>query len=126
MHFDSDFSESSWVKIKLKGSDCLLCGPSCSAVHENNLRNLLKEIADKHQFSHTLVAVDFNYSDINWNNWSTRKGNSELFLECLRDCFWFQHVHDFTRYRHNQQPSVLGLIITNEEDIVLGLEFLPS
>ena len=71
------------------------------------------------------MAVDFNYSDINWNNWSTRKGNSELFLECLRDCFWFQHVHDFTRYRHHQQPSVLGLIITNEEDIVLGLEFLP-
>ena len=129
IHFDSDFSESSWVKIKLKGSDCLLCGciyksPSCSAVNENNLRNLLKEISDKHQFSHILVVGDFNYSDINWNNWSTGKDNSELFLECLRDCFWFQHVQEFTRYRHNQQPSILDLIITNEEDMVLGLEFL--
>ena len=78
-------------------------------MNENNLRNLLKEISDKHQFSHILVAGDFNYSDINWNNWSTGKDNSELFLECLRDCFWFQHVHEFTRYRHNQHNKQILL-----------------
>ena len=63
--FDSSFEESTWVKINLKGADCLLCGciyksPSCSAVNEVNLRNLLKHTAENNQFSHILVAGDFN------------------------------------------------------------------
>ena len=50
--FDSTFKEGTWVKINLKGVDCLLCGCiykslSCSAVNEVNLRNLLKDIAEK-------------------------------------------------------------------------------
>ncbi|MEW8545715.1 MAG: reverse transcriptase family protein, partial [Candidatus Thiodiazotropha sp.] len=129
IHLDSHFVESTWVKIKLKGSDCLLCGciyksPSCSAINEVHLRNLLRDIAGKNQFSHILVAGDFNYPDINWDNWCTDKEDSELFLECLRDCFWYQHVHDYTRYRLHQQPSILDLILSNEQDMVLDLEFL--
>ena len=78
-----------------------------------------------HQFNHILVASDFNYSDNNWDSWCTEKDSSELFLRCIKDCFWFQYAHDFTRYTLNQQPSVLDLIITNEDDMVLGLELLP-
>ena len=117
------------MKINLKGVDCLLCGciyksPSCSAVNEVNLRNLLKDIAEKNQFSHILVAGDFNYPDIKWEHWYSEREESELFLECLRDCFWYQHVQNYTRFRVNQQPSVLDLIKSNEEDMVVNLEYL--
>ena len=127
--FDSSFEESTWVKINLKGTDCLLCGciyksPSCSAVNEVNLRNLLKHTAENNQFSHILVAGDFNYPDIKWENWNSEREESELFLECLRDCFWYQHVQDYTRCRLNQRRSVLDLIISNEEDMVECLEYL--
>ena len=127
--FDSSFEESTWVKINLKGTDCLLCGciyksPSCSAVNEVNLRNLLKHTAENNQFSHILVAGDFNYPDIKWENWNSEREESELFLECLRDCFWYQPVQDYTRCRLNQRPSVLDLIISNEEDMVECLEYL--
>ena len=52
--FESSFEEGTWVKINLKGTDCLLCGciyksPSCSAVNEVNLRNLLKSVAEHKQ-----------------------------------------------------------------------------
>ena len=127
--FDTNFEESTWVKINLKGTDCLLCGciyksPSNSAVNEVHLRNLLKHVAENRQFSHVVVAGDLNYPDIKWENCNAEKEESELFLECLRDCFWYQHVQDFTRFRINQQPSVLDLIMTNEEDMVVDLEYL--
>ena len=90
--FDSTFKESTWVKINLKGVDCLLFGcinksPSCSAVNEVNWRNLLKDITEKNQYSHILVAGDFNYPDIKWEHWYSEREESELFLECLWDCF---------------------------------------
>ena len=57
-------------------------------------------------------------------NIGTLKEKSELFLECLRDCFWYQHVQNYTRFRVNQQPSVLDLIMSNEEDMVVNFEYL--
>ena len=50
---------------------------------------------------------------------------SSLFLEYLRDCFLFQHVTEPTRYRSQNVPSVLDLILTNEEGIVSDLLYKP-
>ena len=33
-------------------------------------------------------------------------------------------MQDYTRFRVNQQPSVLDLIMSNEEDMVVNLEYL--
>lgn len=71
---------------------------------------------------------DFNYKGILWENWST-PGMSEsseefLFIEALRDCYLYQHVTQPTRVRHGQEPSILDLIITNEERMVEGLKYL--
>lgn len=85
MKFESAFVESIWVKINLKGTDSLPCGciyksPSCSAVNEAHLRNLLKGLADNSRFSYILVAGDFNYPDVKWQHQNTEKEESELFL----------------------------------------------
>ena len=83
--FDSSFEESTWVKINLKVEDCLLCGciytsPSCSAVNEVDLRNLLKHTYENNQFSHRLVARDINYPDIlKRDNKNYEREESELF-----------------------------------------------
>ena len=84
----------------------------------------MKLTAENNQFSHILVAGDFNYPDIKWENWNSEREESELFLECLRECVWYQRVQDYTRCRLNQWPSVLDLIISSEEDIVECLEYL--
>ena len=93
--FKTDFKESIWCEVKLKGQDKLVIGciyRSESRKSDNNkmLNKLLKE-ANKERYSHLLIMVDFNDKDIMWNQgWSTpgQSENSEefLFVETLRDC----------------------------------------
>ena len=51
---------------------------------------------------------------------------STLFLECLRDSFLYQHVKEPTRYRSQNVPSILDLILTNEESMVSNLQYKPG
>lgn len=39
------------------------------------------------------------------------------FVETLKGLFLFQHVKEPSRYRHGNEPSILDLVITNEEEI---------
>ena len=51
---------------------------------------------------------------------------STLVLECLRDCFLFQHVREPIRYRSQNVPNILDLILTNDEDMVSNLIYKPG
>ena len=46
------------------------------------------------------------------------------FIECLRDAFLIQHVREPTRSRPGQRPSILDLVLTNEEQMVSNLTYL--
>ena len=60
-----------------------------------------------------------NFNDINWDNLTCKTSNKDdinyKFLECIRDCYLFQHVNENTRQRGEDNPSMLDLIFTNEE-----------
>ena len=128
--FKTDFEESIWCEVKLKGHDKLLIGcidRSESGKSDNNkmLNKLLKE-ANQKRYSHILIMGDFNYKDIMRNqDWSTPglSENSEefLFVEALRDCYLYQHIDTPTRTRVGQEPSILDLVITNEEGMELNI-----
>ncbi|XP_069119069.1 uncharacterized protein [Argopecten irradians] len=47
-------------------------------------------------------------------------------LEVTRDCFYTQHVKRPTRIRENQIPSLLHLILTNEEGMITNIKFNPG
>ena len=47
------------------------------------------------------------------------------FLEAIRDNFLFQHVKQATRMRDNQQESTLELILTNKENMIDRIKYLP-
>ena len=69
---------------------------------------------------------DFNYKHINWETWSTSKSNDsveEKFLEALKDSFLFQHVTQPTRHRGSDEPSILDLVLTNEEMQISNIEY---
>ena len=118
------FEESLWCEVKLKGNDKLLIGciyRSEGGTSENNrsLNNLLKEATQK-RYTHLLIMGEFNYKDIKWNqNWSTpglSKSSKEfLFVENLRDCYLYQHITKPIRTRQGQKPSILDLVLSNEE-----------
>ena len=63
---------------------------------------------------------DFNFRDINWDNWilqgnATRLSKDNRFLASLRNNLLLQHVNFPTRARGQQTPHLLDLVITNDE-----------
>ncbi|KAK2142512.1 hypothetical protein LSH36_945g00005 [Paralvinella palmiformis] len=52
--------------------------------------------------THFLLMGDFNYSDIDWKLETSPPGMNHPatgFMECLRDCYLFQHIRDPNTYR---------------------------
>ena len=78
------------------------------------------------KYTHKLVVGDFNYKQIDWENWQTPKPESSeeyQFISSIQDIYWFQHVTAPTRYREGVEPSTLDLILTNDEGIINKLEY---
>ncbi len=48
-----------------------------------------------------------------------------MFLEAVQDCFLYQSVQHPTHYRANQDPTLIDLVFTNEEDVIYGISHLP-
>ena len=131
VNIQTTFEESIWCEGKLEGNDRLLIGciyRSESGTTENNnkLRELIWKISTL-GYSHVLIMGDFNYKDIKWENWSTPGCNEYsdefLFVEALRDSFFHQHIVQPTWVRHGQEPSVLDLVLTNEEGMIENIEY---
>ena len=71
---------------------------------------------------------DFNFSKIIWDKNigpSTNCKESKLFIETLMQSYLIQHVFTPTRFRHNQVPSTLVLVITNEQNMIDKVNTLP-
>ena len=64
---------------------------------------------------------------INWEDMSCPDQEltslNHQFIECIRDCFFFQHVAEPTRQRGTDNPSTLDLIFTNEENMIENLVY---
>ena len=79
--------------------------------------------------SHLVIAGDFNYPDINWDTVESVKHSehtSQRFIDAVRDSFLHQHVTQPTRYRHEQNPSTLDLVLTSEENMINHINNLPG
>ena len=132
----NNFDEIILIEIKLDNSDTLLCGlvyrnGGFTDWHElNNTKfyGALNAIAAKKQYSHICLIGDFNYPGINWEDMMNIETNTnqrvenDKFIECIQDCFLFQHVHEPTRQRGGDKPSTLDLILTNEQHMVTDVE----
>ena len=92
----------------------------------NQVVELLKTAYKRN--NNIIITGDFNYKDIDWRNDFTPIGQHHLhnFIETLKECYLYQHVTEPTRYRENETPNLLDLIISNEEGMIHDLEYLPS
>jgi hypothetical protein len=131
VHVFEDYEESVWAEVSLVNQDKLLVGVvyrSGSGSDENNrlMMTMMRELSQT-SYSHKLIMGDFNFTDIDWAEWSTPHNEDHLeftFLECARDTFLHQHVTKPTRGRNGQNPSTLDLIFTTEEGMLSHLEHL--
>ena len=90
--------------------------------------NLFERAKDSRD-THKLVMGDFNFREINWETVTTSVGETHiasLFVKSVRDSYFVQHVTKPTRIHSGNEPSVLDLIFTNEEDMVSELDYLSS
>ncbi len=127
---NTEFKESVWCDVKLSNSDNLLIGgiyrsPNCTSDNNDNLNLFLKQL---NMSSHTLICGDFNFPEINWNLLTSSKSEehkSTKFLTAVQDTFLFQQVDKPTHFRANQEPSLIDLILTNDEAMVPHIDYLP-
>ena len=115
--FDSEFREHIyiWCKIKISDTSSLLSGGiyrSPNSQRENSLHliDLLCQINNK-RLSHVLIMGDFNFREINWENLESPENEnhiSSIFLEGVKDTFFFQHCKEPERYRGKPNPIDTG------------------
>ena len=100
---------------------------SLHSIKENDeaLFKLIDDVSEKGD--DLLMVGDFNLPNISWDNWQTYEGggdNETKFINRLRKNFLSQHIMTPTRYRENQVPNVLDLVITNG-DFVEAIDIKP-
>ena len=101
IQIETNFQENLFVKIKLSQTDKLLVGlvyisPSNrTSEYSGKLCSLISEATNK-GYSHILIMGDFNYPDIDWENWNTKGDNTNSheykFVETIQDNFLYQHT----------------------------------
>ena len=123
------YSDSVWCEVRLRNSDKLLVGciyRSPSSTSDNNARLCqVVNSACTRWISHLMILGDFNYSEIDWDTW-TSSGSvnhpSWKMLDCLQNNFLYQKVDFNTRFREGQKPSLLDLVLLNEDEMVQNIE----
>ena len=125
-----------WVEIPTQSGENVLCGciyrtqsndvdlASCTQ-STNEIRQLIIKAYEYN--SNLIIAGDFNFKNIEWDNQYVSNGHKHLldFIDTLQDCFLHQHVTEPTRYRENEASNLLDLILTSEEGMVHNLNYHP-
>ena len=126
------YIEAVQIAVPLAGRNSLLIqcvyrSPNSDKECVEDLKNILScDIINGVKYTHRLMFGDFNLKGINWCDQESLESVNHitsLFMEYVRDSFLYQHVREYTRYREGQEPSVLDLIFTNEEDMVQHLDY---
>jgi hypothetical protein len=115
------FQESVWCTFTTKREERVLVGcvyksPNSSDENIAYLHELLKHEELK-RYDKVCITGDFNYPNVNWDgNWTSSK--DEAFTECIRDAYLIQMVKKPTRRREGQQPTLIDLVLVNDESLV--------
>ena len=104
--FHSDLIENLWIEIRLQQSKSLLVGcidrsPSLPKFDSTeDLCKFIKSVCDTKPH-HILIVGDFNYSNINWEDYTASGvgSNDQMFIDTLQECVSHQHITEPTRYR---------------------------
>ena len=114
------FQEACLLEIKMRGDPNairLFVSQSDGDKKNNDLNRLLLSIGNNN-YSHVCVVGDFYFRDINWETCSTvhkEESKEQKFIETLRDCYFHQHNLENSRRRGANEPSLIDLILSDEE-----------
>ena len=127
VYMKTEFREATFAEIKLQKNDRLLItliyrsesdGEEMSA----QLVKLVDEICSK-GYSHILMLGDFNYRRIDWESMCSSVLVETNFLNCIENNYLHQHIDEPTRWRGADKPSLLDLVLTNEENMISEIDY---
>ena len=72
-----------------------------------------------------VIAGDFNYKEIDWESEYSAQEHQSVFISSLQECYLHQHVTEPTRYRTNETPNLLDLLLSSEESMIANLSYDP-
>ena len=129
------FSDHVWIEIPTDKNGRLLCGciyrsPSDSseaAVLESTKKVCDLILSAYQSNSNLIIAGDFNFKEIDWENecWPINKSHLGYFIETIQDCYLYQHVSEPTRFRANDVPNLLDLVMSSEEGMIQNVSTHP-
>jgi exonuclease III len=132
IEFENQTDDSVWVEIKLYGQDTLLVGvvyrsPGRDEEEVNKINRMIEDACHRKN-THILIVGDFNFPEINWSTWGTKRRSTECieqqFINCLEENYLEQHVEEDTRGKVGQASNILDLIITNEKNMIENISTL--
>jgi len=95
--------------------------PNSGNINNANIDEFFK-ICGRAKRQHEIIVGDFNRKNIDWSTETSTAQNDMPFLEATRDSFLIQHVNKPTRARSSDQPALLDLFFTTNEDDIETLE----
>ncbi|MEW8548554.1 MAG: reverse transcriptase family protein [Candidatus Thiodiazotropha sp.] len=128
---DIGFQESVWRIVNLNQENKLLVGvvyrsPSSNQINDDKLLQTFQKVVNIKGITHILIMGDFNMPDIKWNSMYVQ-GNSDTlysrFFDLTQDLFLYQHTMEHTRFRIDQEPSLLDLLFTNDEMMISDIKY---
>lgn len=99
--------------------------PSSDEGNNNNINELIKWLSNKAKNNSLIIMGDFNYPNINWELMSNKTNTIDKefkFIETVRDSFLYQHVTDPTRGRSTDNPSLLDLVFTDDQNLITEIK----
>ena len=128
------YETSIWCEINLNKTDTLLVGliyrsPNTTSENSEALRKQLLHMTMLHHISHTLVFGDFNFPEIKWKHNTVSAGpksEPQMFFDLTNDLLLMQHVEKPTRRRPGQKPSLLDLVLTQDENAIDEIVHAPA
>ena len=124
-----------WIELQTPDKPllvgCIYRSPSNDTDKEGCMKNakitsqLVKAAYERN--NNVIITGDFNYKEIDWVNEFAppSKEHQAIFIDALQECYLYQHVTEPTRYRPNENPNLLDLVLSSEESMVRDMNYLP-
>jgi len=93
------------------GGVLILVKTSLKSKSNDEFSKLIKQATNVPLGTQIMILGDCNYPDIDYKNEEHGIGpgtglEASEFLQIISECGLHQHVHDYTRYRADQNPSI--------------------
>lgn len=131
--YENIFSPAIVCNIKPRGVENFIItviyrSPNSEEVENTRLKELMTTICVKHRHDKIIIMGDFNCPEIDWKNDTCNKPDSHIasqFLQCTQENYLNQIIESPTHFRGTQNPTLIDLLLTNEENFIINQGIHP-